>query len=95
MLVGIAQQCEIFFSMLQKDAYKQGTRILNSECVVLLLGNNKLAISLDATFNTISRLERKAVDNVFHMKVVLVPYNRISKTPPIYFVMACMISLRI
>jgi len=45
----------------------------NVECVIFPTGNSKEAIPLDATFKTIIPMLLKAIGNVFHIKVFLVP----------------------
>ena len=46
--------------------------MLNLECIVLPLGNNKDATPLNATFRTICPLECNPVESVFYKKVFLV-----------------------
>jgi len=61
------------YSMLQIEFSMVGIGILNFECVVLPPGNNKDAIPLDATVNTIFLLDLNAEERVLHMKVFHVP----------------------
>ncbi|XP_058751223.1 uncharacterized protein LOC131624266 [Vicia villosa] len=74
--------------MLQVDFSMHGTGILNLERAVLPPGRSRLAIPLDATFNTISRLDRKEtrrflVPRTSIEKVnVKQPKAEVEETPP-------------
>lgn len=59
--------------MLQVESSLTEMGITNLECAVLPLGSSNQAIPLDATFKTISPLDFKAADIVFHKNVFPVP----------------------
>ena len=73
--------------MLHVESSKIGTGILNFECAVLPLGNNREAIPLEATIITIFLSALNELASVFQMNFFLVPPYPYRKNMPPSFLL--------
>ncbi|KAG5054856.1 hypothetical protein JHK85_007366 [Glycine max] len=70
------------FCILHVESSKIGTGILNLECAVLPLGNNREAMPLEATIITILLFALNELASVFQMNVFPVPLYPYRKNMP-------------
>lgn len=82
--------------ILHVESSKVGKEILNLECAILPLGNNKEAMSLEATTRTIFLSVLNEFASVFQMKVFPIPpYPYRKNIPPSFLLIAWIILLKI